>query len=745
MKKLLLTALAAISITAYGQTFQFSKAADKAHRQRMERKGKGLQSMHLKTAAEKSSLSKAPIIDESTVLMDNTLYRYVFAYNKNMERSSETVYRKYIRSDEEELYTKGTYTYEYDSQGRIISKTVIYSQGTGLFDSYNIAVKYLKDYTEYTRSWIYSNNELVPSDKWSYYPNGKFRHIERYGYNSTTPERSITFDENGSCIEFSNSEMTKKLSGTLNDSIIAYSYSDSYRKPHIERYRYNPDNGKLIEYKKWGGYQDNERYVYEYDQFGRISAIKEYKDSDDDDDVDTSPYALNLTASTTDDLTEPEWILDNEQTYSYFNNDVYDTGNTWHDVFQFDGPVTRWLYTDYDTEDGTPRNEETKISRDESGKILSVTYSNPEHDGEINTKTIDVDGNGHITRQTVYSKESYGESYDEENIVYTYTWDGDQVTKQKEDYTSKSSRGEGTHHAVWNRTYSYGDDLCKITEEKEGSGTYTVSIVKKANKGYSITEETHDANYNSVYRDRFIQEVQTEDVSFVKPNLLKDYDGFSIDSTIVVSTKNRVVAYMKGHGYNNDYKYGCFEGYAGDYYAYFNTTHDNYFSVSHDGEFTVCNNAEGLPVYVLKGNKLIDEYIYDEVTYPTNSDFGNYAKAIRKTEPVAGIEYTKISYVYDEYDRPSGQTIKVVDKELTTEVTVEYKYNPASGIEDINVNGNNGMTLNGRVLGIGNGKSFNIYTIDGTPLANSVQQFHFNNSGTYLIKVGNKTVKMNVR
>lgn len=743
MKKILFTALAAISIATYGQTFQFSKAAIKANRQKMERKEKALKDIRIKENS-KSNIAKAPIIDESTVLMGDNLYRYVFAYNKNMERSSETIYRKYIRSDEEELYTKGTYTYEYDSQGRIISKTVTYSQNVGIFDSYNIAVKYLKDYTEYTRSWIYSDGDIVPSNKWSYYPSGKFRHVERYGYNCTTPERSITFDENGSCIEFSNGVMTKKLTGTLNDSTIAYSYSDSYRKPHIERYLYNPDNGKLIEYKTWGGYIDNEKYVYEYDQFGRISAIKEYRDNDDDDinKPVTPHYTHSLTATTNDELVEPEWILDNEQTYTYFNNDRYDTGNTWHDVFEFDGPVTKFIYTDYNTEDGNPRNEEITVTRDENGKILSIAYSNPEHDGEINTRTFDIDDNGHITKETIYSKESYGNQYEEGNLIYTYTWNGNQVTNRKEDYTSKSSNNN-TNHAVWNRTYSYGDNTCKITEQKEGSDSYTISTVKKANKGYSITEENHDAEYNTVYTDRFIQEVQTEDISFVKPNLLKDYDGFSIDSTIVVSTKGRVVAYMNGHGYDNDYKYGCFEGYAGDYYAYFNTIHDNYFSISHEGESTICSNAEGLPVYVLKGNKLIDEYIYDDVYY--NASGNIQTKAIRNTEPVAGIEYTKISYTYDEYGRPSGQTIKSVNKDKTTEITVENKYNPASGIEDINVNATQGLILNNRILGIGNGNSFSIYAMNGTQLATNVQQFKFNNSGTYLIKVGSKTIKMSVK
>lgn len=91
----------------------------------------------LLSAAASGGWAQTPQLDEATVLNNDygTLrqFRYVFGYNKDRERSSETVYVKERENGvwgNETLLDVGRYIYEYDSQQRIKMKTVRYDNGT---------------------------------------------------------------------------------------------------------------------------------------------------------------------------------------------------------------------------------------------------------------------------------------------------------------------------------------------------------------------------------------------------------------------------------------------------------------------------------------------------------------------------------------------------------------------------------------------------------------------------------------
>lgn len=91
---------------------------------------------------------------------------------------------------------------------------------------------------------------------------------------------------------------------------------------------------------------------------------------------------------------------------------------------------------------------------------------------------------------------------------------------------------------------------------------------------------------------------------------MKDYDGFSTDTTIVVSVAGRVVCVNENDGNKYD-DYGFTEGIDNNV-TYFNVTRDAYFSVSHEDGNTVCKDIENRPIYILNGDRLIKEYIYFE-------------------------------------------------------------------------------------------------------------------------------------
>ena len=751
MRKILLLTLAMASISSYGQGLRLGSYYHRQQKQKAElRKATAANTCNKaedRDAANRG-LQKGVYIDQAMKVNGNNIYRYVFAYNKNMERSSETIYKKHFNGVEwsdEELYNKGVYTYEYDSQGRIVLKKVIYEKPNTEFNSYGVSVDYNNDdYTQYTHYDI-TDYEDYCSSEWSFWKNGRLRHYTVYnGYASDRREkRSVSFDQNGNCTRIAADYKSKELSGNLNDSTIItndtyYGYDDPKT---LEHYVYNPENGKLTEYKTWGIHAENRKYEYIYDALGRISAIKKDYDADEEDagtDYSKAP-AKGMSEFSTK---EPEWRLEYNETYTYFNDEVYGIGNPWHDIFGMDGPLTNRHLVDDDYEPNMPWVEDLTFNRDANGKLLSLVSTKTEEEGFIDENTFTVDADGHITRQYVHSKESWEDGgYNEETITTDYNWQGELLTSSRETSSEKSSY-DGSRNYTRDYTYTYGNGTFgykRVSSGNDGSSDSERSgSITKLNKGFKIVEKSKSD------QDIFIQEVQTEDISFIRPNLIRDYEGFSTDSTITVSVKDRAVAYLKASGYPSGDGLGWhdFEYSLGEASAYVNTNDGTYFSVSHEGDKTICSNANGMTVFVLQGNRLLKERIYEELY-----DDVVVSKSPSRASIPSAYTYKEITYSYDENGLVNGQTVTTVDKNGTKvdETKVEVVYNPASGIESINATTGRSLNLSGRTLGITNG-SFSVYTLDGTMLASDAGSFQFEQGGTYIVKSGSgKAIKVNVR
>lgn len=739
------------AISANGQSVRLGLAYHKAQKQRMERR--------MQNAAKSETPQKAPIaknvrIDETTDVRGDNQYRYVFAYNKNMERSSETIYKKHfdgVKWGDEEFCNKGIYTYEYDTQGRIVSKTVKYEkQGDRDFESYNISVDYSNpEYTVYLKCTIdpYDGSYWKEAE-WSFYKNGQMRHYDNIDLSSDYPYKndcySITYDENGSCIKLeTNGQIGKELHGLLNDSTITRSegYNGMLTTQSVESYVYNPENGKLTEYKKWGKNCDSRKYEYVYDQFGRISAIRKYYDQNDEEDIG-SPYRISKAASNREHelIEEPKWRLEYNETFTYFNDEVYGIGNPWHDVFGFDGPLTNRHLVDDDYEEDQPWVEDLTLNRDANGKLLSVVWTKPEDDEYVEKNTIDVDANGHITGEYAYYKEG---TYSEETTTVDYLWENGTVVSSKTISKEIYKDGYSPEPYIRDCSYAYGDGTfsfkCKQTyssdNESESSGTIT-----KRNKGYIVVE-----NEGTKELARFIQEVQTEDVRFTRPNLVRDYEGFTTDSTIIASVKDRVVVFGKMIWGDTNYKWGNVEWGVGDVDAYFTTNEETYFSISHDGDQTICSNYKGQPRFVLQDGKLLKEIIYEDV-----SDNGVVVVPTTAAKRVAiptGKPYKEITYLYDTNGLVTGQTVTTVDKNGTTtdEVKVEVKYDPTSGIDNMTVSTGGKLSLSGRTIGLTDGQTFSVFTVDGKQLSANAQSFTFPKAGVFMVSVKGKTMKLNIK
>lgn len=750
MRKALLLTLAAASIASYGQELRLGNYYHRQQKQKSELRKETAANTYDKSESKNVAyrgLQKGVYIDQAMKMNGNNIYRYVFAYNKNMERSSETIYKKYFNGAEwsdEELYNKGVYTYEYDNQGRIVSKRVVYEKPYTEFDSYTISVDYNNDdYTLYTYYIITDYGDYCSSE-WSFWKNGNLRHYTVYnGDGSDRREKcSVSFDQNGNCTRIAADYKSKEFSGNLNDStIITNDTYDGYDNPMtLEHYVYNPENGKLTEYKTWGIHAENRKYEYIYDALGRISAIKKYYDADEEDagtDYSKAP-AKGMSEFSTK---EPEWRLEYNETYTYFNDEVYGIGNPWHDIFGMDGPLTNRHLVDDDYEPNIPWVEDLTFNRDANGKLLSLVSTKTEEEGFIDENTFTVDANGHITRQYVHSKESWEDGgYNEETITTDYNWQGELLTSSHETSSENTSyAGSRTYTRDYSFTYDNGTVGYKRLSSGDGDDSERSGSITKLNKGFKIVEK------GKYEQSTFIQEVQTEDISFVRPNLICDYEGFSTDSTIIVSVKDRAVAYMKAQGYSYDDGLGWhdFEYSLGEASAYVNTNDNTYFSVSHEGDKTICSNAQGLLVFELQGDKLLKERVY-EGWFEEN---GAVMAPSRASNPSAHCIYKEITYSYDENGLVNGQTVTTVDENGTKvdETKVEVVYNPASGIESINATTGKSLYLCGRTLGMTNG-SFSVYTLDGTMLANDASSFQFEQGCTYIVKSGNgKAIKVNVR
>ena len=264
---------------------------------------------------------------------------------------------------------------------------------------------------------------------------------------------------------------------------------------------------------------------------------------------------------------------------------------------------------------------------DADGKLTGITFPNqvtePNH---TSTDKATIDANGQILKiEEEYSYKSgsweddpnyNGEEYSTYSYFATeYTWENGQVTTAHvTDKYENTVNGE-TSSGEWHETnrYAYGDGKVTFsTYDGDGQTPNSTTVIEEQGNmrkvhhrqygGGSYTEDEYVARY-----------VQTEDISFVRPNLAADVEGMTADSTIVISVPGRVVCayegeYNSGFGYlsSDDYYSSLLDADNTAYYA--NTiSGSTYFTVEHDGGETVCRDILGRPIYILTDGPLSSE------------------------------------------------------------------------------------------------------------------------------------------
>lgn len=721
------------------------------------------------------------LLDETYQFTDDGdgLFRYVFAYDSNKQRSSETIYYKERNAGvwgSESLYEVGNYSYQFDSKGRLKVKEVKYSLGKPQFQTYRIMVDYNDNaaageaVSTFKRYTLADENNYQLEEQWSLYANGQLASHSLFNSYDAVSHR---YDENGTInailsYDFSGDRLVTKVtkSGTLNDSTIVH-YKDGMPS-WTERYRYDGKTGRPLEYTTWGKTVDAFHNVWEYDAQGRIVLDEHYIDSADDD-VDYPTVAAlsgkrskgarlpfmsagrseaaadarkadaaprrNRTEST---LTEPEWKLDERITYKYYNDEVYPVSNSWRSVMYMEGPLSECVFLEKGDETEPDYEERIVFTRDASGKLTAVNHTYSKETDSENSSVYVVDAAGHVTRRTYTNKETSGDRTDTYVEDNQYVWDSDRCVSMVE--TNGYTTGQQTktsHVYTYDTAANKFTDELRITHEngtdEPSTETYTVQ-----QNGTSVEATNKESAYCN---SRYIREVQQEDVSFIAPNMLKDFDGAYPEPRTVISVKDRVVTTATGP--------------RGKYYGYVEVPALNdadnqyltlapgqYFSVKRVGNQLVCSDIDGFPVYVVEGNLLKKEYIYLDNT----SSVTPQTSVAPVAKAADGVECTEVEYIYSQYGLLVGQILTDIsaDGKRTENISIEYKYDEATGIGTYEATTAK-MQLSGRSLGLTDGTTFSVYTLDGKQLAANVADYTFASSGVYIVKVGGKSVKLTVK
>lgn len=720
------------------------------------------------------------LLDETYQFTDggDGLFRYVFAYDSNKQRSSETIYYKERNAGvwgSESLYEVGNYSYQFDSKGRLKVKEVKYSLGKPEFQTYRIMVDYNDTATAgeavstFKRYTLADDNNYQLEEQWSLYANGQLASHSLFNSYDAVSHR---YDENGTInailsYDFSGDKLVTKVtkSGTLNDSTIVH-YEDGMPS-WTERYRYDGKTGRPLEYTKWGKTVDAFHDVWEYDAYGRIVLNEHYIDSADDDvdyptvaafsgkrrkaarlpfmsagwseaAADARKAAAPRRNRTESALTEPEWKLDARITYKYFNDEVYPVSNSWRSVMYMEGPPSECVFMEKGDETEPDYEERIVFTRDASGKITAVNHTYSKEEGSEKSSVYVVDAAGHVTNRTYTNKETCGdrtETYVEDN---QYVWDSDRCVSMVETngYTTEQQT-KTSHVYTYDTAANKFTDELRITHEngtdEPSTETYTVQ-----QNGTSVEATNKESAYCN---SRYIREVQQEDVSFIAPNMLKDFDGAYPEPRTVISVKGRVVTTATGP--------------RGKYYGYVEVPALNdadnqyltlapgqYFRVKRVGNQLVCSDIDGFPVYVVEGNFLKKEYIYLDNTSSVTPQT-SVAPVAKATD---GVECTEVEYIYSQYGLLVGQILTDIsaDGKRTENIRIEYKYDEATGIGTYEATTAK-MQLSGRSLGLTDGTTFSVYTLGGKQLAANVADYTFASSGVYIVKVGGKSVKLTVK
>ena len=391
-KSFVLTLLAAafMSQSAGAQGVKFGTRYMK---QRIELRKQAAAKKAAARAAKETKALKAQagnILDEYEEKVDDRIFRYVYAYDKDKMRSSERIFMKEKTDGKwgaEKEITTGTYKYEYDSQRRLYVKTVTYT-ANDYFTTYRVTVNYGDGETEYERSeWDEYDQKYRTTQRWSYHDNGVLASFTDYEHRNGTVGSTFDTDGVNTGYIFNGTKMT--FTGELNSPTVTYyegeNWNDetqeytSWRQKRQETYPYDPATGKLAEYVVTDEYDDNKKYTYSYDAHGRITAIREYGEEGDNVEVpggdvngdgvvdeDDKPVVASAKAASTDNI---EWVLNYEEMYTYYNDEVYGVGNSWHDVFGMDGPLASINVLDEDGE-----RQETVFTRADAGRLTGIKF-----------------------------------------------------------------------------------------------------------------------------------------------------------------------------------------------------------------------------------------------------------------------------------------------------------------------------------------------------------------------------------
>lgn len=778
-KSFVLTLLAAafMSQSAGAQGVKFGTRYMK---QRIELRKQAAAKKAAARAAKETKALKAQagnILDEYQEKVGDCVYRYVYAYDTNKMRSSERIFMKEKTDGKwgaEKEITTGTYKYEYDSQRRLSVKTVTYT-ANDYFTTYRVTVNYGDGITEYERGeWNEYDQRYRTTQRWSYHDNGVLASFTDYEHRNGTVGSTFDTDGVNTGYIFNGTKMT--FTGELNSPVVTYYEADgwddatqqytSWRQKRQETYTYDPATGKLAEYIVTDEYDDNKKYTYSYDAHGRIVAIREYGEDGDNvevpggdvngdgvvDEAD-KPAVASAKAASTDNI---EWVLDYEEMYTYYNDEVYGVGNSWHDVFGMDGPLASINVLDEDGE-----RQETVFTRADDGRLTGITFPNQVTDSYYtSTDVATIDAEGQITKiEEEYSYKSGSWDDDpnyngEDRSIYSYfateyTWEGGNVVKAyMTDKYEETVSGQPPYSYEQHEThrYTYGDG--KVTIKKYGDDGTTLASTTVIEEQGTMRNVRHSVHSGTTTEDEYIARyVQTEDIAFVRPNLAADVEGMTADSTIVVSVAGRVVCAYEG-AWNTQFGYAVTEY---DNTAYYVNTMSGatYFTVEQDGGETICRDIYGLPIYILTGGRLTKEYKYYDVAQEIGPEVDPEmrAAAMLSADIPAGQAYDEITYKYDAEGRLAGKTEISVDENgtRTEDISLEYTYDEATGITSVEATANAGITLNGRRIGLSDNSAFSVCTLGGQVLASGVTQYTFASPGIYIVNAGNVKTKVLVK
>lgn len=139
---------------------------------------------------------------------NNRKFRYVYDYDKDKNRTSETIYlttRENGVWGSESLLTIGTYSYEYNTQGKTLKKTVTYTPNE-VFSSYFIEIQAQADgstlYVRYEQP--YAGEKYVRESSWVYRADGTLAEMLQVDY---------TYDLTGIVNATANSKVGATLNG----------------------------------------------------------------------------------------------------------------------------------------------------------------------------------------------------------------------------------------------------------------------------------------------------------------------------------------------------------------------------------------------------------------------------------------------------------------------------------------------------------------------------------------------------